>query len=387
MKKIFSLLSLTFALLAFSQTNPVYQARVDFVSAANINNFLTEFEALGTKPTGSTANANALSWLKNKYLSFGYQDTALTEHAWTYSSYSSKNLIVTKTGTGSNASKFIIVCGHFDTIGGPGTNDNGSGVSLILELARILVNVPTDYSIKFINFSGEEQGLYGSQAYVNSALVPSIENTAFVLNIDEIGGVTNKANTTVTCESDQTSAGGTANNAPSLAITTELASHIRNYTTLQTTMSYAYASDYMPFEKKGYIITGLFETNETTHKHGPTDLKSNMDPDYVTKITRGVVGAIQHFSGASTDASTLSTNATTAISNRVSLFPNPAHQFVNVGVDSKVFSVAITDLSGKTVMQSENQQNIDISGFADGVYILTVKIGEQNISKKLVVKK
>jgi len=385
-KKTFIALAVVFTAFVFGQTIPVYQSRVDLVSATNINNFLSEFEALGVKTTGSIANANTLAWLKNKYTEFGYSASSIQEQNWTQSGYTSKNLIVTKTGTGSNASKFIIVCGHFDTIVGRGTNDNGSGVALILELARILATVPTDYSIKFINFSGEEQGLLGSRAYVAGTLVPSLANTAFILNIDEIGGVTTKANTTVTCESDQTSAGGTANNAPSLAITTNLATYIRNYSSLQTTMSYAYASDYMPFEQKGYVITGLFETNETPHKHSSTDLKSNMDPAYVTNITRGVVGAMQHFAGASTDPTPLST-VSANISERVSLYPNPAQDNVNVGVDAKYFKVFISDLTGKRVLQSENQQNIDISALTNGAYILTTQIGNESVSKKLIVRK
>src|SRR5690606_23412987 len=126
-----------------------------------------------------------------------------------------------------------------------------------------------------------------------------------------------------------------------------------------------YASDYMPFEQKGYVITGLFETNETPHKHSSTDLKSNMDPAYVTNITRGVVGAMQHFAGASTDPTPLST-VSANISERVSLYPNPAQDNVNVGVDAKYFKVFISDLTGKRVLQSENQQNIDISALTNG---------------------
>jgi Zn-dependent M28 family amino/carboxypeptidase len=52
---------------------------------------------------------------------------------------------------------------HYDSIVGTGTNDNGSGVVTILEIARLLQkNIPTEYSIKF-KLSGEEDGLKGSQ--------------------------------------------------------------------------------------------------------------------------------------------------------------------------------------------------------------------------------
>jgi aminopeptidase YwaD len=134
-----------------------YKDRADMVAQTNITANLQEFGNLGIKKTGSQANVNTLNWIKNKYLSYGYTASQITESPFTYGSVTSKNLIITKTGT-LYPNKYVIICGHFDTIYGPGVNDNGSGTSIILEAARILQNVPTEYSIKFIHFSGEEQG-------------------------------------------------------------------------------------------------------------------------------------------------------------------------------------------------------------------------------------
>ena len=39
-----------------------------------------------------------------------------------------------------------------------------------MEVARILKDVPTEYSIKFIHFTGEEQGLLGSKNYVTNVV-------------------------------------------------------------------------------------------------------------------------------------------------------------------------------------------------------------------------
>ena len=154
---VFSLFLLSF--LANSQTfNQEYANVSNLVSQSNINSYLEEFEALGVKTTGSTANNNAYTWLKNKYLSFGYTENDISKDNFTYNGQSTSSIIVTKQGT-KYPNIYFIVCGHYDTIVGTGTNDNGSGVSVILETARLLKNIPTEYSIKFINFSGEEQGL------------------------------------------------------------------------------------------------------------------------------------------------------------------------------------------------------------------------------------
>ena len=77
--------------------------------------YLTEFASFGVKSTGSTNNNNAFNWLKNKYISFGYDASQISENAFTYGGNTTKNLILTKTGT-LYPNTFVIVCGHYDTI-------------------------------------------------------------------------------------------------------------------------------------------------------------------------------------------------------------------------------------------------------------------------------
>lgn len=67
----------------------------------------------------------------------------------------------------------IIVSGHLDSWDGPGSQgctDNGTGSSVTLEAARILmaVNARPTRTIRFILWTGEEQGLLGSRAYVQA---------------------------------------------------------------------------------------------------------------------------------------------------------------------------------------------------------------------------
>lgn len=67
--------------------------------------------------------------------------------------------------------EIVIICGHFDSWNGPGSvgaNDNGTGSTVTLEAARLLskVGAKPRRTIRFILWSGEEQGLLGSKAYV-----------------------------------------------------------------------------------------------------------------------------------------------------------------------------------------------------------------------------
>jgi carboxypeptidase Q len=65
--------------------------------------------------------------------------------------------------------EFVIVGAHLDSWDlGQGTLDNGCGTCVVLEAARILAKLPAPKrTIRFVLFTGEEQGLHGSKAYVD----------------------------------------------------------------------------------------------------------------------------------------------------------------------------------------------------------------------------
>lgn len=86
----------------------------------------------------------------------------------------------------------IIVSAHYDHLGRQGDaiffggNDNASGTSMLLSLARHYArpeNRPA-YSMVFIAFSGEEAGLIGSTHYAGKEPLVPLANTAFILNLD-----------------------------------------------------------------------------------------------------------------------------------------------------------------------------------------------------------
>ena len=391
MKKLFIFSALSISMLHSAQTFvQAYQDRVNQTTQNNINSYLTEFATFGVKTTGSTNNNNAFNWLKNKYLAFGYTAAQISENAFTYNGATTKNLILTKTGT-KYPNIFVIVCGHYDTIAGPGVNDNGSGTSVILEMARILKDVRTEYSIKFINFTGEEQGLRGSQNYVNTvvnATNPKM-NIKVVFNIDQVGGVAGEVNNTITCERDINNTPST-NNAASNTVTQELMNCVELYSPLQTNLSYAYGSDYMPFQSNGEVITGFYEFNESTRPHSASDTYANMDPVFVFNVTKAALGAVQHF--ATADITTLSINdcPPEKMLQSLRIYPNPASDFINIemlNTNLKDFSFSITDLSGKLLIRSENSKKIDVSKLSSGIYFGTMTVEDQKLTKKIVISK
>jgi carboxypeptidase Q len=65
----------------------------------------------------------------------------------------------------------VLIGGHIDSWDlGTGATDNGTGIMAVLEAARALkaVGVKPRRTIRFVLFSGEEQGLHGSRAYAKT---------------------------------------------------------------------------------------------------------------------------------------------------------------------------------------------------------------------------
>jgi Zn-dependent M28 family amino/carboxypeptidase len=60
----------------------------------------------------------------------------------------------------------ILIGAHYDTVpGSPGADDNGTGVAVLLELARLFASQPIKYPVQFIAFDMEEYGYLGSDHY------------------------------------------------------------------------------------------------------------------------------------------------------------------------------------------------------------------------------
>jgi hypothetical protein len=109
-------------------------------------------------------------------------------------SYLSQNVIGFIEGR-AEPDSFLVLSAHYDHLGRmgkkvyfPGANDNASGVSMLLELARYYAQLPEKpyYSMAFMAFGAEEAGLIGSKFYTDSPLFP-LERIKFLFNLDLVG--------------------------------------------------------------------------------------------------------------------------------------------------------------------------------------------------------
>jgi Zn-dependent M28 family amino/carboxypeptidase len=89
--------------------------------------------------------------------------------------------------SGGRADRTVVVGGHLDSVPeGPGINDDGSGISTILEIAHqfsVLGIDPTN-RVRFAFFGGEEEGLLGSEYYAGHLTARELKDIAVMLDYD-----------------------------------------------------------------------------------------------------------------------------------------------------------------------------------------------------------
>ena len=78
----------------------------------------------------------------------------------------------------------VVVDAHLDAIYGAGMLDNASGSATILDIAQLMRKVHPLNKLRFIWFGGEELGLLGSRAYVNSLSPSDLSKIGYDLDAD-----------------------------------------------------------------------------------------------------------------------------------------------------------------------------------------------------------
>ena len=231
-------------------------------------------------------NQKAAQYIYEKFLSFGL-DTR-------YQIYrpNGVNVIAEKIGTKYPNQQFII-CAHYDdgpilfppfsdTI--PGADDNASGVSTVLEAARVLSSFNFDYTLIFIAFDEEERvpnGSYGSRAYSDSAFA-NHDSIVGVMNLDMIAWDINKDfNFVVTTDS----------NSVMLADDMIAASLLYQPNLVPLKNIGFYGSDQLEFWRNGFVAIAPHEGDFNPYWHTVNDKFSNLNLPYFMSITKAVVGA------------------------------------------------------------------------------------------------
>lgn len=167
--------------------NPFIEELIAQVSATNITATVQHLQNYGTRDAYHPQSVVAQNWIKSQYEALGMsveiQDFSMP------SGNASDNVIATLPGT-KYPNEYVIIGGHYDSYSNsssaPGADDNASGSAGVLEIARIMSQYSFDRTLIFCAFSGEEYGLYGSNAYASRAAQQGMDIHGY-FNLDMIG--------------------------------------------------------------------------------------------------------------------------------------------------------------------------------------------------------
>ena len=283
---------------------------VDKISEKELRDYVLALQDLGTRYAPSQGNLKAAGYIKDAFLSYGLKEVTLDEFSY-YNDQTdmydrSRNVVASKPGVKA-PDKIVIIGAHFDTIsrsaedGGvsavnkenpaPGADDNGTGVATVLAAARLLGPYEFDWTLRFIAFSAEEAGIFGSAHYAAESARKG-EDIVAVINVDQIGHVKEEPED-IDIFANRKSAwllDRITNRAPIYA------PDLLVYRIVNDTYD---GSDHAPFWNNGYPAICFMEDYYPSyrHYHTPKDTVDGINFSFVLKSTRLAVANLAELAG------------------------------------------------------------------------------------------
>jgi hypothetical protein len=236
------------------------------------------------------------------------------------------NVIAVLKGT-TNPDRFYVVSGHYDSMcsdakddkcDAPGANDDASGTSVVIELARVMSKRKFDATIVFMTVPGEEQGLLGATYFAKQAVEKKIDIEAMFTN-DIVGGVTTQKNSPNRNRVRVFSEGVPSNESEQQAVTRrsvggendsssrQLARYVKEQADrylknfkvwmIYRRDRYLRGGDHIPFLERGFTAARITEVDEDyTHQHQNVRTEAGVfygdTPEYVDFEYTANVGRI-----------------------------------------------------------------------------------------------
>jgi len=262
--------------------DPAIQVVVDQVNPAR---WFSRVESLAgfdrssysaSSPTGGVNQAR--DWLVAQFQQLGMSTTT---PLFTAGSVTANNVVAVRPGT-TRADEWVLIGGHYDsrntnnsasgTLNTPGAEDNASGCAGVLEMASLYANRPTERSLMFACYAGEEQGLFGSEAHAQALQSEGVLARIQLALIMDMIGYSGDTDFDILLESGAS--------ATQQAVITTFAALAADYapgsrTILDTSPC---CSDHMPWINRGVpaLLTIENDWNLYPHYHRSTDLPANI---------------------------------------------------------------------------------------------------------------
>lgn len=333
-------------------------------------------------------------WLVSEFQSFGIDTVVLHQfkpiNTWGYEwgFETAANVLAVQKGT-KYPNEYVICGGHYDstvkvyeyddpyadTLRSPGADDNASGTAGILATARILSKYNFERTIIYAAWNAEECGLCGSSEFAKDCAADSIDIVACI-NLDMTGylepGNEMVINLLYTnCDS----------------LLGRFMKQVVNVYYPETKVWQSWLSsgdtDHSSFNRNGYQAISLSEEvhHMSPYIHSINDVVGVSLNNYeqsmlFTGVTLAAVAELAGLSELSVDEN---------VKENLQLYPNPVSEILKI--DGEILGFEIFDMTGKNILSSKNENEIDVSGFKSGFYFIRLTDFENNVvTQKFFVK-
>jgi len=384
-----------------AERDPYVEQIVAAVSDAGFRDDIQDLEDLVTRSARGIGYVRACNLARAALASYGYSVTLqpFIAEPWYGEEFPCTNVIAESEGT-EYPEQIYIVCGHLDSTAGapwyyeteaPGADDNASGSSVVLEAARVMADFDFRYTVRFICFGAEEQGLCGSTYYAEQAAAQG-DDIRGVVNADMIlYGPPGMDILSVNYDS-QSQWLAQAFDVAAATYVPEL--DVRTYYDPG-----AVYSDHAPFWENGYAALEVIERyySSNPHYHTTHDLLANYT-QYFPFGTRGAQAAIATLAGLAepVGASAVGPEIAAGAPWRVSASPNPAGRATRVilrAPGAGEYELSLHDVLGRVLSVhrgragSDGEAAVDLAldGLTPGVYFLRAGQHGRAGERRLVV--
>ena len=277
-------------------TDPKITNIINLVNESLIRGFLEGLVSYGPRVTGTYGCEKAAGYLFDQFKNMGietrYQNWSSFGDRLPIRVYNAKN--IEGTLIGKDPSKEILVFnGHYDSVKiSPGANDDGSGIAAILTAAYILREFEFNRTIKFVAFSGEEQGLFGSRAYVKEAYENN-EEIFVELNADMIGYAEGARGRNVSLSSTE-DAKWAVNKIKEVNENYNISFNVKaGWAMIQG--GPRMGSDYHDFLLYGYESVAFWQSGGSkSYYHTAEDTIAHVNMSYLVNMTKLIVGSLAY---------------------------------------------------------------------------------------------
>lgn len=263
------------------------------ISADSVRYFIQSLQNFGTRHWDNGNRKEVALWIKNQFIKFGIASARLDSFefrgTWQYN-------VVAEIAGSSGSGEAIVIGAHHDSITNdqfsngdapaPGADDNASGTSAVLEIARSIMRAGyhPEKSLVFQTYAAEEMGLHGSK-YLAAKARETGERIKLMINHDMISynsRVLNQSYVSINYYNDseafrEMAIGNTQNFTPLTPVVGQLNSA---------------SSDSYSFAREGFRSVYFEEYDFSPWYHSTSDVVSNYDMDYCAEVIKASAATV-----------------------------------------------------------------------------------------------